>query len=134
MPAQPGPAPDPTTLTLDVLEAGGAPNGVKPSYHAHVWPWLKGPGQRFILPTWNAMTIFNHIFSWRPLDEYELAHELCHVRQWGVNGIMYVPRYLGASRDAAAAGKDRYWDNAFEREAYSLENALRTMKPPGVHP
>jgi hypothetical protein len=107
------------------LEAGGARDGVVPAHRTHVWPWLKGPGQRLLLPTWLAITIWNHVFSWRRLDECELAHELCHVRQWRANGIHYVPRYLAASRAARAAGKDSYRDNAFEAEAYRIENALR---------
>ena len=107
------------------LEAGGARDGVVPAHRTHVWPWLKGPGQRFLLPTWLAITIWHDIFSWRRLDECELAHELCHVRQWNANGIRYVPRYLAASRAAKAAGKDSYRDNPFEAEAYAVEGALR---------
>jgi hypothetical protein len=115
------------------LLAGGAPDGVMPSHRTHVWPWLKGPCQRFMLPTWLAITIYHDIFSWRKLDDFELAHELCHVRQWNANGMMYVPRYLGASRAAKAAGKDRYRDNAFEVEAYDCEDALRVARA-GPHP
>jgi hypothetical protein len=110
------------------LAAGGAPDGRKPSYHAHVWPWLKRPAQRFIMPTWTAITIGSHIFSWYPLDDFLLAHELCHVRQWSKHGLRYIPRYFAASREAAAAGKDRYRGNAFEEEAYSIEQALRDAR------
>ena len=99
-----------------------------PSHRAHVWPWLKGPGQRLMLPNWLAITIYHHIFSWRKLDDFELAHELCHVRQWNVNGILYIPRYLGASRAAKAAGLDQYRDNAFEKEAYGIEDSLRVAR------
>ena len=107
------------------LRAGGAPDGVMPAHRTHVWPWLKRPGQRFMLPTWLAITLYHDIFSWRPLDEFELAHELCHVRQWNANGLMYVPRYFAASHAAKAAGKDSYRGNAFEAEAYACEDALR---------
>jgi len=100
----------------------------KPSRRTHVWPWLKGPAQRLILPTWLAITIGHDIFSWRVLDEFELAHELCHVKQWDANGIMYVPRYFQASRAAVAAGKDRYWGNAFEIEAIAAADALRALR------
>jgi hypothetical protein len=123
-----GGAPGGSVPTDARLRAGGAPDGVMPSHRTHVWAWLKRPCQRFMLPTWLAITIYHDIFSWRALDEFELAHELCHVRQWNANGVMYVPRYIGASRAAKAAGKDRYRDNAFEAEAYACEGALRAAR------
>ena len=92
---------------------------------AHVWRWLKGPAQRLILPTWLAITIWHDIFSWRQLDECELAHELCHVRQWNANGSCTSRATVQASRAAEAAGKDSYRDNAFEAEAYAASEALR---------
>jgi hypothetical protein len=113
------------TLTDDCLRAGGSSDGVAPPHRAHVWPWLKGPAQRLIFPTWLAITLWHDIFSWRELDECELAHELCHVRQWNANGLRYIPRYLAASRAAKAAGKDSYRDNIFEAEAYRVEGVLR---------
>jgi hypothetical protein len=112
-------------LSDDSLRAGGAADGVAPGHRTHVWPWLKRPAQRVIFPTWLAITLRHDIFSWRPLDECELAHELCHVRQWNANGVRYIPRYLAASRAAKAAGKDSYRDNAFEAEAYRVEDVLR---------
>jgi hypothetical protein len=115
------------------LMAGGSPDGVMPSHRSHVWAWLKGPAQRFILPNWTAITIGHDVFSWRPLDDFELAHELCHIRQWDKNGIRYIPRYLAASRAAKAAGKDQYRDNSFEAEAYGVEDALRVARA-GAHP
>lgn len=102
--------------------------GSTPSYRLHVWGWLKGPAQRVIMPDWLAITIGHDIFAWRQLDEFELAHELVHVRQWSANGIMYIPRYFQASRAAAAAGKDRYRGNAFEVEAYAAADALRAAR------
>jgi len=68
------------------------------------------------------------------MDEFELEHELTHVRQWSANGIMYIPRYFQASRAAAAAGKDRYRDNAFEVEAYGAADALRAARARGDGP
>jgi hypothetical protein len=41
---------------------------------------------------------------------------------------MYIPRYFRASRAAAAAGKDRYRDNAFEVEAYAAADTLRAAR------
>lgn len=115
------------------LTAGGAPDGRKPTFRTHVWPWLKRPAQRFIMPTWSAITLGHHIFSWHPLDDYTLAHELCHVRQWQANGIRYIPRYFAASRAAKAAGKDQYRGNAFEEEAYGIEDALRASRTGPQH-
>jgi hypothetical protein len=113
------------------LIAGGDPDGKVPNHSCHIWPWLKGPAQRFILPNWAAITIGRHIFSWQQLDEFSLAHELCHVRQWSQHGIMYIPHYFAASRAAKAAGKDQYRGNAFEAEAYSIEDDLRAVRAGG---
>jgi hypothetical protein len=88
-----------------------------PRYRSIIIPWLRQPAQRFILPNWLAITIGPLIFSWRPLDEVELAHEVQHVRQWRKNGLLYIPRYFAASKAAVKAGGDLYWDNSFEIEA-----------------
>jgi hypothetical protein len=112
-------------LRDDCLVAGGAADGLLPAHRTHVWPWLKVPAQRLILPTWLAITLWHDVFSWRALDDCELAHELCHVRQWRANGWRFIPRYLAAGRAAKAAGKDRYRDNAFEAEAFKVEAVLR---------
>ena len=116
------------------LMAGGAADGLVPLHRTHVWPWLKRPAQRLILPTWLAITLWHDIFSWRRLDECELAHELCHVRQWNANGLRYISRYLAAGRAAKAAGKDSYRGNAFEAEAYRVEDVLRTRLAAKVTP
>lgn len=83
--------------------------------------------QRFVLPNWLAITIGHWILAWRELDAAELAHELTHVKQWSRYRLSYIPRYLRASRAAAAAGGDRYWDNQFEREA--IEAARKVSGP-----
>jgi hypothetical protein len=97
-----------------------------PAHRCIVWPWLRPLGQRFIFRSWLAITIGPLIFSWRRLDAAELAHELEHVRQWRSNGLRYIPRYFAASRAASKAGKDRYWDNAFEVEARAAADRQRT--------
>jgi hypothetical protein len=97
-----------------------------PPYRLIVLPWLKPIGQRFIIPTWLAITIWRWIFAWRQLDDAELAHELTHVKQWRANGpILYIWRYMSESSRAKKAGKDRYRDNKFEVEAYAAEDAVR---------
>jgi hypothetical protein len=96
----------------------------EPAYRVIVLPPLKAVGQRLIMPNWLAITIWRWILAWRPLDEAELAHELEHVRQWYVNGLRYIPRYIAASNRAAKAGGDRYRDNKFEVEARAAADAV----------
>jgi hypothetical protein len=102
-----------------------------PFHRCVVIPWLRALGQRFVLPTWLAITIGPVIFSWRALDEVELAHELEHVRQWRKYGLGYVPRYFAASNAAVKAGKDRYWDNEFEVEARAAAEKVRAARDSG---
>jgi hypothetical protein len=95
-----------------------------------VWPFLRRLGARFVLPNWLAITIWRWIFTWRELDDAELAHEVAHVHQWRENGfVRYITRYLAESRRAAAAGGDRYRDNRFEIEARAAEQAVRESAP-----
>lgn len=96
-----------------------------PRYRSIIIPWLRWPGQRFLLHNWLAITIGPLIFSWRKLDEVELAHEVEHVRQWRKHGPMYIVRYLAASRAAVKAGGDSYVDNEFEVEARAAGEKVR---------
>jgi hypothetical protein len=96
-----------------------------PRHHLVIWSPLRAIGQRLIMPNWLAITIGPLIFAWRVLDEPELAHELAHVRQWRQHGLLYPWRYWRASEAAAAAGLDRYRDNAFEVEARAAADAVR---------
>ena len=105
-----------------------ATKAAKPARADHsliVIPWLKGPMQRFVLPNWVAITIGRRIFSWRNLDEIELAHELTHVKQWQQYGVTFIVRYFMASRAASAAGGNRYNDNVYEREATEAAEKVR---------
>ena len=91
-----------------------------------VVPWLKRPGHYFLLPSWLAITIDRWIFAWRPLDDAELAHEVCHVRQWQRYGFIgYIVAYMRESAREKRLGKDRYRDNRFEVEARAAEDAVR---------
>jgi hypothetical protein len=96
-----------------------------PPYRVIVLPFLKALGERFIMPTWLAITLGRWIFAWRPLDAAELAHELAHVKQWRQNGLLYIPRYFAESSRAKSRGGDRYRDNKFEVEARAAEDAVR---------
>ncbi len=79
----------------------------------HVLPWLRRIGGLW-LPDWLAITVGRHIWAWRPLSESELAHELCHVRQWRRYGPRFIARYVRASWRAWRRGGHPYRDNAFE--------------------
>lgn len=81
--------------------------------------------QRFVLPNWTAITIGSRIFAWRGLDKVELAHELAHVKQWKRYGPSFIVRYFLESRRASKSGGDRYFDNAFEKEATEAGEAAR---------
>ena len=105
-------------------------DGYVPLHRHLVIPWIRPLAQRFILPDWLAITIGRLIISWRPLDAVELAHELAHVRQWQRHGLLFIARYLAASRKAAKAGLDRYRENEFEIEARAAEEAVRSGLTP----
>ncbi|MEP7378506.1 MAG: hypothetical protein ABI725_02990 [Chloroflexota bacterium] len=99
-----------------------------PAHRLIVLPFLRRLGARLFMPDWLAITIGHWIFAWRPLDATELAHELAHVRQWRANGLRFIPRYVGESRRAAAAGGDRYRDNRFEVEARAAGEAAHSVR------
>jgi hypothetical protein len=97
-----------------------------PSYRVIVLPFLRRLGHRVLVNGWLAITIWRWIFAWRSLDDAELAHELCHVRQWHEYGFVgYIVAYLREGRRASKAGRDRYRGNRFEVEAYAVEDAVR---------
>ena len=52
-------------------------------------------------------------------------HERVHVRQYERWGILFFPLYLGSSLLQLARGRDPYWYNHFEREAYRAERRQR---------
>ena len=47
-------------------------------------------------------------------------HEHVHVRQYERFGALFFPLYLGSSLVQWLRGRDPYFDNRFEREAYAL--------------
>lgn len=97
-------------------------------FRLHVWPSLRSPMQRLIMPNWLAITIGRHIFTWRQLTDAELAHELVHVEQWLRYGGTFILRYFEASRRAARSGLDRYHHNEFEREAAAADVIASQMR------
>jgi hypothetical protein len=97
------------------------------AHRVHVWPWLRLIGP-LLLPDWLAITIGSRIFTWRQLNEVELAHELAHVRQWARHGILFPLMYFADSLRVRRAGKRWYQDNAFEKEARA--EATRASRGP----
>ena len=94
------------------------------SHVVYVLPFLRRPG-RLLLPDWLAITVGRRIFTWRAMDEVELAHELEHVRQWERHGVLFIPLYLRASWRASRTGGHRYHDNPFEVEARAAAERVR---------
>lgn len=66
-----------------------------------------------------AMTL-GHVIVGR--DHPTLAavreHEHVHVRQYERWGFLFLPLYLGSCLAQLVQGRDPYWDNGFERQAY----------------
>ncbi len=69
----------------------------------------------------NAMTL-GHVVLGRSEDVLKAAyeHELVHVRQYERWGPLFVPAYFAAAAWQWLHGRDPYWDNPFEREAYRV--------------
>jgi hypothetical protein len=67
----------------------------------------------------SAMT-FGHVVLGRDRSCIEMSreHERVHVRQAERWGPLFIPAYLIASLVALLRGRNAYFDNAFEREAY----------------
>lgn len=107
----------------------------RPAFRLHVLPALRRPGG-VLFPNWLAITLGRHIWTWRPLDAPELAHELKHAEQWRRLGWRYPFSYWLSSLRALRAGGNWYFDNEFEREgraaadAARAEAALGTGSPP----
>jgi hypothetical protein len=98
----------------------------RPTFRVHVLASLRRPGSVFF-PNWLAITLGSHIWTWRPLDLPELAHELKHAEQWRRLGWRYPFRYWASSLRALRAGRNWYWDNEFEREAKAAADAAAAL-------
>lgn len=68
----------------------------------------------------SAMTLGQTVIA-RTLDDLEFSrdHELIHVAQYERWGIFFVPAYLACSAWLWLRGRDPYFNNPFEVEAYS---------------
>jgi len=67
----------------------------------------------------SAMTLGHVVIARDPASHTRTrAHERIHVRQCERWGPLFIPAYLLASLVLRIRGKDAYYDNPFEREAY----------------
>ena len=67
----------------------------------------------------SAMTLGHVVIARDPASHTRTrAHERIHVRQCERWGPFFIPAYLLASLVLRMRGKDAYYDNPFEREAY----------------
>jgi|SRR5690606_1357895 hypothetical protein len=96
-----------------VLEVGGAPVGRAVACLPRALQF-------------SAMTLGHVVIG---IDQRALAecrvHERVHVRQYERWGVLFFPLYLGSSLLALVRGRDPYWHNHFEREAYRAERMIR---------
>jgi hypothetical protein len=66
-----------------------------------------------------AMTLGQSVIARTIADlEYSRDHELVHVAQYERWGPLFVPAYLACSAWLWLRGRDPYFDNPFEEEAY----------------
>ena len=72
------------------------------------------------LPSRPAAMTLGHVILGRSAAALDLCrrHEQVHVGQYERWGLFFVPAYLLCSAGAWLAGRDPYWDNPFEREAF----------------
>lgn len=74
----------------------------------------------------SAMTLGHVVIG---IDQRALAdcrvHERVHVRQYERWGVLFFPLYLGSSLLALVRGRDPYWHNHFERQAFQAERVCR---------
>lgn len=67
----------------------------------------------------SAMTL-GHVVLAQTIDDLERTreHELVHVRQYECWGPLFIPAYLLCSLILWMRGRNPYWDNPFEQQAY----------------
>ncbi|MFT3787508.1 MAG: hypothetical protein QM770_15285 [Tepidisphaeraceae bacterium] len=71
----------------------------------------------------SAMTLGHVVLArdW-PSHERTRTHERVHVRQCERWGPLFIPAYFFCSCCYKARGRDAYYDNPFEREAYAVSD------------
>ena len=67
----------------------------------------------------------------RPALETVRPHEWVHVRQYERWGPLFLPAYLLSSLVLWIAGREPYWENPFEVEAYAADRERAAEDQPG---
>ena len=121
-----------TTLGLVVVLAGlrraqlRVVDGVLEA-HGPTLAWLLS--HLTLMPGGAAALTLGHVVIAR--DDWSLestrAHERVHVRQCEAWGPFFVPAYLTASLSAVLRGRNFYFDNRFEVEAFDAARAARHL-------
>jgi hypothetical protein len=106
---------------LAVATGGGVQRvGRVVEFHGGLLSWLltRAP----IAGGASAMTLGHSVLARTAADlDRTRQHELVHVAQYERWGLLFVPVYLGCSAWLWLRGRNPYWDNPFEREAYGNE-------------
>jgi hypothetical protein len=115
----------PYTLLGLLIGTVGMATGGRMQWHSGVCEFHGGIATRFLslLPLDRVLAItLGHTVIGRDTLALELtrAHERVHVAQYERWGVLMGPAYLGCSLLLWLRGRDAYWDNPFEREAYGF--------------
>lgn len=111
---------------LGLLTGGGVQRaGRVLEFHGGILAWLlrKAP----IIGGASAIT-FGHTVLARTAADLDRTrpHELIHVAQYERWGPLFVPAYLACSAWMWLRGRNPYYDNPFEQEAYAKEDLPET--------
>ncbi len=92
--------------------------------------WIERILKRAPIPGGASALTLGHTILARSREEMvqSHAHELVHVRQYERWGAFFVPAYIGISCWLFVRGKDSYFDNPFEREAYAITSTRTTFR------
>jgi hypothetical protein len=130
----------PTTL-IGLVVAGAALFGGRARVEAgvvEVWGGALGRLLRAWPPGVAAMALGHVILAMTKEDlERHSEHERVHVRQCERWGPLFLPAYAASSLWAWLRGRDPYWGNAFEREAFAAGGPTPPAADdsrPAVHP
>lgn len=96
---------------------------------------FSGPFTRFVLSLSlslrgaRAMTLGHTVIA-RSMEDAEDArtHEMVHVRQYERWGPFFGPAYVASTVVQWLRGKDPYFDNCFEREAFDHEAGVTRLR------
>lgn len=116
------------------LLARGA--GCKPQHRGDYW---EAPGYVKRFPLAGAFTIGCVVISREPLPESVWQHEISHMRQYAVLGLVFLPAYAAAATWSWLRTGDWWSRNVFERRAGLLaggyrEQPVRSLRRSGRRP